>query len=184
MEAMPVWVWALVVLAAGALLGVAGYFIWRWSWYRYSRRYLVRLLGRQESLSASRRTLEAVLRHLADESEDALIEFAQDIDAVDRKALLEERQRCVVLEDELRTMPMPKRLIPAADALGDTAQALALEATRIAEDQTEDEVLQALSELNLESVSERFDVADALMKDAIEYYDMSDQVVYGGGLYI
>ena len=184
MDTMPVWVWVLVAVAVVALLGVAAYFVWRWSWYRYSRRYLVRLLGRQESLSASRRTLEAVLRHLADEPEEALIEFAQDIDSVERKALLEERQRCVLLEDELRTMPMPKRLITTADALADVAQALALEAARIVEDQSGDEVLEALSELDLIAVGQRFDVADDLVKNAIEYFDMDDQSVYGGGLYI
>jgi hypothetical protein len=181
---MPIWVWALIAVAVIALLGVAGYFVWRWSWHRYSRRYLYRLVGRQESLAASRRTLEATLRHLADEPEEALLEFASDPEAVDRRALAEEYQRCVVLEDELRTMPMPKPLIPVADALADVAESLAQEAGRIADGQSGDEVLEALSHLDLDVVGTRVDEADALMKDALEYYDVEDTAVYGGGLYI
>ena len=181
---MSIWVWVLIAIAAIALLGVAGYFVWRWSWYRYSRRYLVRLVGRQESLAASRRTLEAVLRHLADEPEEALLEFASDPDSVDRRALAEEYQRCVLLEDELRSAPMPKRLISTADALADVAESLAREAGRISEGDSDDEILAALAELDLDGVGTKFDQAEDLMKDALEYYDVDDIAVYGGGLYI
>jgi uncharacterized membrane protein YccC len=184
MATMPIWVWALIAVAVVALLAVAGYFIWRWWWYRYSRRYLVRLIGKQESLAASRRTLEAILRHLADEPEEALLEFAANEDSVDRKALDEEYQRCVLLEDELRTIPMPKRLIPTADALADVAEVLARESGRFADGRSDDEVLEALSALDLDAVTARFDEADEMMKDALEYYDVDDTAVYGGGLYI
>jgi hypothetical protein len=113
-----------------------------------------------------------------------LLEFASDPEAVDRKALVEEYQRCVLLEDELRTIPMPKKLIPAADALADVAESLAKEAGRIADGHSEDEVLEALSQLDLDAVGTRADEADVLMKDALEYYDVEDTAVYGGGLYI
>jgi hypothetical protein len=79
---------------------------------------------------------------------------------------------------------MPKKLIPTADALADVAEALVDEAGRVTEDQGEDEVLDALSELRLDTVAERFDVAEGLMKESREYYDIADTAVYGGGLYI
>lgn len=184
MAAMPTWVWVLIAIAVVTLLGVAGYFVWRRWWYHYSRRYLVRLIGKQESLSASRRTLQAILRHLADEPEEELMEFVSDPESLDRGALSEEHQRCMLLRDELSVMPMPKLLIPAADALADVAGALGAEAGRFAASNTEHEILDAIAELDLEAVDQIFDRADALMKDALEYYDIDDMAVYGGGLYI
>jgi hypothetical protein len=181
---MPIWVWVLIAIAVIALLGVAGFFVWRRWWYGYSRRYLVRLVGKQESLAASRRTLQAILRHLRDEPEEELLRFATDSDSVDRGALVEEHQRCVLLEEELRVMPMPKLLIPAADALADVAYALSVEAGRITLDMDEDAVLERLAELDLDVVNERFDEAQERMKTALEYYDVDDMAVYGGGLYI
>ena len=131
MSGAPIWSVLFVAVGVAALLGVAGFFVWRFAWHRASRRYLVRLISRKESIAASLRTLEAVLRHLADEPDEALLEFAQDADSLDRRALEEEHQRCTVLTDELATMPMPKRLIPAADALADVAEAVAQDAGRI-----------------------------------------------------
>ncbi len=36
----------------------------------------------------------------------------------------------------------------------------------------------------LTAVGTKFDEAEELMKDALEYYDVDDIAVYGGGLYI
>jgi hypothetical protein len=156
----------LVAIGVVALLGVAGYFVWRFAWHRASRRYLIRLISRKESIAASQRTLEAVLRHLADEPDEALLEFAQEVESLDRRALAEEHQRAVVLADELATMPMPKRLVPVADALADAAEAVADEAGRIKDDQGADEVLESLQAVDLERVNECFEKAESLMDEA------------------
>ena len=79
---------------------------------------------------------------------------------------------------------MPRLLIPAADALADVAEALAAEAGRITLEQGEDEVLEGLARLEMDVVNKRFDEAQELMKAALEYYDVDDMAVYGGGLYI
>jgi hypothetical protein len=174
----------LVAVGVVALLGVAGYFIWRFVWHRLSRRYLIRLISRKESISASLRTLEAVLRHLADDSDEALLEFAQDVESLDRRALAEEHQRCIVLTDELATMPMPKRLVPVANALADVAEAVAQESGRIGDQQSADEVLDGLQAVDLDRIGECLAKAEGLIDEACEYYGVEEAAVYGGGLYI
>ena len=184
MNEVPIWAWTLVTVGVLALLGVAGFFVWRWSWHHMSKRYLTKLISRKESIAASQRTLETVLRHLADDSDEDLLAFATDVDSLDRRALGEEHQRCVVLRDELQTMPMPKRLVSVADALADVADVVAEESGRIEDDQGEAEVLDALQAVDLERVGEQFSHAEELMVQACEYYDVEEAVVYGGGLYI
>jgi hypothetical protein len=181
---VPIWAWLLVTTGVIALLGVAGFFIWRWGWHRASRRYLVKLISRKESIAASQRTLEAILRHLAEESDEELLAFATDPEALERRALGEEHQRCVVLRDELDTMPMPKRLVPVAEALADVAGSVADETGLFDEDQSEEAVLQSLQALDLDEVGERYARAEELIEEACGYYGVEEAVVYGGGLYI
>lgn len=181
---VPWWLWLIVALVSVAVLAAAGYFGWRWVWYKLSRRYLVSLIGRRENTLSSLRTLEAVMRHLADESADQLMEFAQDPEAEDRKALTEVAQRMTMLADELWTMPLPKRLWPAGEALGDAAATIGEEAAHIHDLLEPEKVLVALGEIDLARAESDFERADRLVNEAAEYYDVEDAAVYGGGLYI
>ena len=181
---MPWWGWIIVGITAAALLGVAGFFGFRWIWHRASRRYLVRLIGRSENIIASKRTLESVIQHLADESAESIMEFAEDPESVDRKALLEITQGMAIVADELWTMPLPKHLWPVGEALGDAAATIGEESGRIHDLMEADEVLSALGEVDLGKVAKEHDRAQELVREACTYYDVADAAVYGGGLYI
>lgn len=180
----PWWVWLAGAIVALAMLGVGGFFAWRFLWHRFSRRYLVALIGRRENVLASRRTLEAVIRHLADEPIEALLEFAGDPESVDRKALHEVTQRMALLSDDLWTMPLPSRLHPVGEALGDAAASISEEAGRVGELMGTDDVLEALQKIDLARVQQDSDRAESLVEEACEYYDVQEAAIYGGGLYI
>lgn len=181
---MPWWGWLIAGIVGVMLLSVAVFFGFRWTWHGASRRYLVRLIGRSENVIASRRTLEAVMRHLADEPAESLMKFAEDPESVDRKALLELTQGMAIVADELWTMPLPKRLWPVGEALGDAAATIGEESGRIHDLMDSEEVLAALGEVDLGKVAEEHDRAQELVREACTYYDVEDAAVYGGGLYI
>jgi hypothetical protein len=148
------------------------------------RRYVVGLVGRREHVRASRRTLEAVVRHLADESDEALAEFADNPASVDRRSLVEVHDRMQVLTDELDTRPMPARIVRVAEELADAAFVIAEESGRIRDDMSAEEVLGALSEVDLERVARQADEADVWTAEVCSEYEIEDAAVYGGGLYI
>lgn len=181
---MPWWGWLIAGIMGVVLLGVVVFFGFRWTWHGASRRYLVQLIGRSENIIASRRTLEAVMGNLAEESAESLMEFAEDPESVDRKALLELTQGMAIVADELWTMPLPKRLWPVGEALGDAAATIGEESGRIHDLMESDEVLAALGEVNLSKVAEEHDRAQELVHEVCAYYDVEDAAVYGGGLYI
>ena len=178
------WIWVVVGVVLVAVLGIGGFFGWRFTWHRMSRRYLVRLIGRRENLVASRRTLEAVIRHLADEPLESLLEFASEPESVDRRALHEIADRMSMLADDLWTMPLPKRLWPVGEALGDAAATVGEEAGRVNDLMLSDEVLDALQEIDLSGVAADTDRAEKLVEEACSYYDVEEAAIYGGGLYI
>ncbi len=180
----PQWVWILITVASLVVVVSVGWLVGGWLWHRFSRRYLVQLIGRRENFIASQRTLEAVIRHLADEPEESLLEFAQDPGSPDRQAFFDVAHRMQLLADEAWTTPLPKRLWPLGQALGDAAATLAMEAGSVSEDMDADGVLTALASVNVERVTRAFEEAVKLMTEAREYYDIDDTAVYGGGLYI
>jgi len=181
---VPLWVWILIGVSGVVLVAALGWLGGTWLWHRLSRRYLVQLIGRRENLMASQRTLEAVIRHLVDEPEESLIAFAEDLEEVDRKALVEVARRMEILSEELWTMPLPRRLWPLGEALGDAAATLEEEASRVGEGMGADDVLTGLAEIDVARVGVAFLRAERLMEEAREYYDVEDTAVYGGGLYI
>ncbi len=181
---VPQWAWIAVVVVAVLLLGVAGYCGARAAYRRISRRYLVQVIGRREGVLASRRTLEAVIRHLADEDERKLAYFAAHPEDVDRKALLEIARRMEIATEELDTMPLPRSLWPAASALADAAYVMAEEAGRVGESDDPEEVLTALAVIDISRASSAYDAAQARVQEAAERFELDEAAVYGGGLYI
>ena len=177
------WVW--VVLVAGVLLlSLGGYFLGRYLGYVTTRRHLVGLIGRRENLLASKRTLEAVMRHLADESDELLIEFAANPESEDRRALVETASRMRMLTDDLDVIPLPKALVPLGDALADAAFVLAEESGRVQAVLDADAVLTALGTVDLARVEGEYDRAARLLDEMCDDYGVEDAAVYGGGLYI
>ncbi len=178
-----VWIWLALGFAV-LLLGAAGYFGVRALWARALRRSVVSLIGQREAILASRRTLEAVVRHLADEDDEALEHFATHPESEDRKALAEVTMRMEILAGELDTRPVPRTLVPVAEGLADAAFVISREAGRIGESAIADEVYEELAQIDLASVADVYRGADARVKEAAERYHLDEASVYGGGLYI
>jgi hypothetical protein len=131
LSSVPSWTWWVVAGLLVTLVVVAAYFGILFAYRRLSRRYLVQVVGRREGVLASRRTLEAVVRHLADEDDEKLEHFASHPEDEDRKALDEVARRMEIATEELDTMPLPRSLWPAAMALADAAYIIGQEAGRV-----------------------------------------------------
>ena len=183
LSGVPIWIW--VVLGALVVLALLAAVVWVTFGRRaVLRRYLVFLVGRRESVRASLRTLEAIVRHLVDESDESLAEFATDTASADRRALMEVGDRMRMILDELDTRSLPSRLIRPAEELADAAYVIAQESGRIKDNMAPDQVLEALGEVNLTSVAAQMREADEWLDDACQEYGVEDAAVYGGGLYI
>ncbi|MDF1542439.1 MAG: hypothetical protein RQ731_01020 [Anaerosomatales bacterium] len=184
LSSVPSWVWWIAGAVAALLLAASAYFGGRLAYRRLSRRYLVQVIGRREGVLASRRTLEAVVRHLADEDEEKRERFASNPEDEDRKALDEVAQRMEIATEELDTMPLPRSLWPAAMALADAAYVIGQEAARVGEAAEETDAVTLLAGVDVTRAAAVFDAADAQVKEASEQFELDEAAVYGGGLYI
>jgi hypothetical protein len=167
------------LLAAAAVIGsILG-------WKAVERRYLLQLVSRREAIDAVRQALDDVVSHLAQGSDETLNHFAEDPDAIERRTLHEVTSRARMLADELDSMALPKKLIPAADALGDAAYAIALEAGKVHDEQIGDAVFDALGSIDLTAIAGKYAAATREVQHACEVCGLEeDAAVYGGGLYL
>ncbi len=180
---VPAWAWAAGAASTLMLLIAFAFATWL-TWRRTVRRHLVKVVGRREGVVASRRTLEAIVRHLADEDDSRLTFFAEHPESEDRRALAETASRMAIAAEELDTMPLPQPLWPAAEALADVAFVVGEEAGRVGESDDVGTVFAGLELTDLDRVERVFEVADARVREACERYDLDEASVYGGGLYI
>lgn len=181
---VPQWVWFVALGVLAVLLLGAAYLGGRLAYRRMNRRYLVGVVGRREGVLASQRTLEAVIRHLADEDDAKLEYFATHPEDADRKALDEVARRMEIVTDELDTMPLPRPLHSAAMALADAAYIIAREAGRVGESSDQETVFSALAEVDVGLAADAVSAADARVAEASERFELDEASVYGGGLYI
>jgi len=181
---VPIWGW--VAIGAGGVLLVAAAAIGSvLGWRAVERRYLLRLVSRREAIDAVRQALDDVVMRLAEGSDETLTHFAEDPDALERRALHEVTSRAAILADELDGMPLPKKLIPAADLLGDAAYAIALEAGKVTDEQVGDAAFAALGSINLTTIAGTYAAATRGVQNACELCGLEeDAAVYGGGLYL
>lgn len=184
LTSIPQWGWWTAVALGALLLALAGFLLVRSAYRRLSRRHLIKVIGRREGVLASRSTLEAVMRHIADEDEERLDRFAMNPEDEDRRALSEVAQRMDIVTEELDTMPLPRSLWPAAAALADAAYVIGQEAGRLGESDDPYEVRAELEQIDVSRVALAFTVADERVKEASERFDLDEAAVYGGGLYI
>jgi hypothetical protein len=181
---MPVWGWYIVSSVLALLLLAGAYFGGRAAYRRIARRYLIGIVGHREGILASQRTLEAILRHLADEDDEQLEYFAAHPDDADRKALVEVTRRMEIAREELDTMPLLRSLQAPATALADAAHIIAAEAGRVGESTDSEAVFSALAEVDVARAAEASVAADAMVNEVSERFDLDEAAVYGGGLYI
>ena len=178
------WVW-FAIGAGGLLLIAAAVFGGVFTMRVAERRYLLRLISRREAVLAVRQALESAVTRLAEGSDEQLEQFSSDPDSTDRRVLREVESRAQVLADELDAMALPKRLVPAADALGDAAYVVAREAGKIGFDDIDDSALEALGSIDLEAVARVFADASTAIAGVCGLCGMDeDAAVYGGGLYL
>ncbi len=180
-----IWIW--IALAVGVLcVAVGGFFGVRALWLRSVRRTLVSLVGRREGILASRRTLDAVIVHLAEGDDATLEEFALHPESEDRRALTEVAASMEIATEELDTRALPGSLVPVAEGLADAAFVVYEEAARVGESTESEEVFEALAAIDLARVLAVFDAADGRLRTACERYHLDEEeiAVYGGGLYI
>jgi hypothetical protein len=181
---VPVWGW--VAIGAGSVLLLAAAVIGSvLGWRGLERRYLLRLVSRREAIDAVRQALDDVVLHLAQGSDETLNHFAQDPDALERRTLHEVTSRAQILADELDSMALPKKLIPAAEILGDAAYAIALEAGKVHDGLIGDAALDALGSVDLTGIAGTYAAATREVQRACEVCGLEeDAAVYGGGLYL
>jgi hypothetical protein len=148
------------------------------------KRALLGLLVRLEGVEAVGQALVDVVTHLVDASDEELEAFACDPSAVDRRALEEVRVRASMIADELDRMPLPRPLIPVAEAVADAAFVTAREAGRVSESDEPQQALEHLSEVDLVLARGYAKQARMRMADACEMCGLTDTAVYGGGLYL
>lgn len=180
---MPVWAWIVAGVVAGAaiaaIVGVAFA-----TWNRAMRRYIMVLVAKREEARSIRRAFEEIVRGLRLGSHQRQAAFADDPNAVERHSLADLASRARVLAEELNTMALPARLIPAAEALADAADILAEEVSRAGGGSIGDESLEAISSPDLDRVGRAFAYADSMLAPLAEKYGANEQDVYGRGLYI
>lgn len=166
---------ALVLIVVTILLA-------RSVWRRQVRRFIVTLTGHRENTGSALRTAESVLQTLAAQDVDAVLAFA-GADSEERRALREIAERMRVEKSELDEMPLPKKLWPLADRLGQAAGLLADEAGRVGDAEGES-VLDALLAIDLAGAKEALGEAVVENERVANEYKLTDPAVYGGGLYI
>lgn len=180
---MPVWAW-IAVVAGVLLLAGAGTALAVFGWRAYERRLLLRLVVRTEAVEAASSALSDALTRLANASDDDLLAFAQDPDSVERRVLHEVASRGNILAGELDRMPLPGRLVAAAEALADAAFVVCEEASRVTDESESGDSLEQLTSMNLSRVREYTRKARHVLSGVCEACGFDETAVYGGGLYL
>jgi hypothetical protein len=180
---VPLWAW--IAIGAGVVALVAGGIaIGVFAWRAAEERYALRLVRSREGVDFVRQALGDSLSRLAEGSEAELRAFASDPDSAERRALHEVASRAHLLADELDVTPLPRSLIPAAEALADAAYLISTEASRVKDMDTGETALVELGEIDLETVEAYYNAALAAVRQACEACAVEDAAVYGGGLYL
>jgi hypothetical protein len=178
-------VWALIALGVGFALLIGGLAIGAVFASRgVFRRYLVRLVSRAGEIDAARRAVDDIVARIAVESDAQLEHFADDPDAGERRALKEMAGRAKALADELDGMPVPKRLVPAAEALGDAAYVIQREAGKIPDAARGREAIDALGTIELSDLGRYWRVARDELERVSRSAGIALEMPEGRGLYL
>jgi hypothetical protein len=170
----------LVGVALVAAAGYAGVYGAR----VVQRRLLLRLVVRLEAVEAAAQALQDAVAHLAGASDAELEAFADHVDHVDRRVLGDVRSRAALIVDELDHMPLPKSLIPAAEAVADAAFVIAQQAACVSDSDTGPLALEHLGDIELGLAKDYTVRARILVTGACDLCGLEDTAVYGGGLYL
>jgi hypothetical protein len=180
---MPPWAW--IVIASGAvLIIVAAAAIVVLARRSYHRRMLLRLVVATEAVEAATNGLGDVIARLAVASDEELEIFADEPDSAERRALAEVHSRGRMIRDELDHIAMPKKFLPAAEAIADAAHLVAEQAACVGDDHVGMRALDELAGIDLARVRSYTQAARILVNGACEVCGLDETAVYGGGLYL
>jgi len=168
-----------VALLAGALTAAG----WH-GWKHLERRIVLRLLARAEAVEAAAQALEDTVERLGGASRTEMSVFTKDPDSSERRALHEVHGRARLLQEELDQMPLPKSVVPLAEALADAAYLTAREAGQITDEDIGRAATSKFKRIDLEIVRAYAAQAHAKVSATCEEYGIEDTAVYGGGLYL
>jgi hypothetical protein len=168
---------AALLLAAAVALVILG-------WRSYQRRLLLRLVVRTEAVEAASAALIEAVSRLSATSDEEIEVFADEVDSVERRALAEVRSRASMIADEIDHLAVPKRLLPAAEAIADAAFVVSEQAGMVDDQLTGVASLEALAMIDLVKVRGYARKARMLVTGACEVCGLDETAVYGGGLYL
>jgi hypothetical protein len=151
---------------------------------RYTRRALMRLIVRAEAVDAAADALIGVVEQIGSATEEDAAAFADDAESVERRALHELHARAAIIVDELDHMPLPKRLVPVAEALSDAAFVVREQSECVGDDDRGQEALERLASVDVEQVQSYREKAHILLGEMCDSCGLDDRAVYGGGLYL
>jgi hypothetical protein len=180
---MPLWAVITIVagvftlLAGGIALAVMG-------WRAYERRLLLKLVVRTEGVEAAAAALTDAVSRLAAATDVEIGDFAADSESVERRIFAEVRTRSGILTDELDRMPMPAKLIPAAEAIADAACVVGEQAALVGDKDVGSLALDRLGNIDLARMRAYLLKARMLLARACDVCGLQDTAVYGGGLYL
>jgi hypothetical protein len=172
----------IVIVVVAVALIAATVVLARLAWRRQVRRYIVALMSRREAIVAALKTVDGVLATLGAGTVTDVLAFTGP-ESEDRRAIAEIASRMRVETEELADLPLPKKLWPLADLLGEAAGGIATSAAEVGESEG-DAALDALGALDLTRVRKAIADAETEIERLRELYDLTDPSVYGGGLYI
>ena len=181
---MPVWaevvlvvIGVLVLLAAAAAAAVFG-------WRAYTRRLVLRLVVRAEAIEAAGQALLDAVGRLASADDETLAEFATDPESPERRVMHDVSTRAHMLAYEIDRMPLPRSLVPVAEALADAAVVIDREASHVQDPHEGHSALDALTNIDLEAVRAYLASAHMRLTEECVTHGLDDMAVYGGGLYL
>jgi hypothetical protein len=180
---MPLWAWISVIAGVFTLLaGVIALAVM--GWRAYERRALLKLLVRTEGVEAAAAALTSAVLRLASASDSEIGDFAADPESVERRIFVEVSNRSGILTNELDRMPLPSRLIPAAEAIADAAVVVGEQAALVGDTDIGAQALDHLGTMDLARMRSYVFKARTLLGRACDVCGLQDTAVYGGGLYL
>jgi len=164
-----------------AILSALIYLGWLVIYRRIVRSALLSLVGYYEQVSAAQHSFLRVVRHLIDDSDDALMLFATDAESDDRKALREIAERMMITRDELDVRRLPSKLNAVAVEIADTAHLLAVTAGSLSDGTRAAEILDRIGGINLKELNLQHKLTGRVLDELCVKYRVSDTAGSGWG---
>lgn len=126
---------------------------------------------------------ESRSRLMSPQADDKRIAFANDMNSIERLGFADLNSRARILVDELDAMPIPKRVMPIAEALGDIAF-LAERAVDTVYGTKGNDAIDTLNAIDVERLTTAMETVEERLEQLAVFYGITEITVYKGGLYV